>query len=59
MSIIKAKILQITSQNIRLNSINSLKGEGIEVARLKNEGELNIRLITVVELLDKRRTLLE
>lgn len=31
----------------------------IEVARLKNKGVLDIRLITVEELLDKRKTLLE
>jgi len=31
----------------------------IEVARLQNKGELDIKLITIEELLDKRRTLLE
>ena len=31
----------------------------IEVARLKNKGVLDIKLITIEELLDKRRTLLE
>lgn len=35
------------------------KGAYEEVARVKNKGELDIRLITIEELLDKRKTLLE
>lgn len=38
---------------------NSSKGAHEEVARVKNKGVLDIRLITVEELLDKRKTLLE